>query len=66
VLIQHCGTLDPSDPEVVIVPSAAHKIRLLPQDTVTFKAPIVTVVVAVQLPSAPLAAVATTVYVPGP
>jgi hypothetical protein len=61
---------DPSDdPEAVIVPSAAPlQDTFALADTVTLiGSPIVTVVVAVQSPSAfPLAAVATTVYVPGP
>jgi hypothetical protein len=60
---------DPSDPEAVIVPSAAplQDTFVALADTVTLIVSIVTVVVAVQSPSAfPLAAVATTVYVPGP
>jgi hypothetical protein len=59
---------DPSDPEAVIVPSAAplQDTFVALADTVTLiGSPIV--IVAVQSPSAfPLAAVATTVYVPGP
>jgi hypothetical protein len=61
---------DPSDPEAVIVPSAAplqDTFVALADDSYFDWLSIVTVVVAVQSPSAfPLAAVATTVYVPGP
>jgi hypothetical protein len=60
---------DPSDPEAVIVPSAAplQDTFVALADTVTLITNRCTVVVAVQSPSAfPLAVVATTVYVPGP